>query len=257
MKKLLLLLIIPFLSFGQNDSLSFKSGFFDAENTSFSVQLGSTISFPFSSFEESSGKPEIGADIKTKLGFHGSMSYNFLNINDVIFLSPSLSYSLVNVVYNEEVGLMNRYHNWQNHLLNFSVTSRHIVNDRLTLKLGMSLDTKLFTNINTELSYNRSWITPDGTSDANLPPPDMSEEVKDVVNRRELLGLSGLFELKFNIYDRVYAFSNLYIPFLSFVENHSVEINIDFDGAASWSGSLETETFVRRRYLNLGIGIDL
>ena len=84
MKKLLLLLIIPFLSFGQGLNFKFgASAYTPFEN---SVSLGWTGLPPF--YFENEWRT-------TKLGLHSGFSYDFPVLNDQIYISPSLSYTVL------------------------------------------------------------------------------------------------------------------------------------------------------------------
>ena len=229
MKKLLLLFIIPFLSFGQG--LNFK--------------LGSTVLIPLHNYEENSFNTSWGTDIKTKLGFQGSIAYDFTfnNISEKFSVSPALSYSLINYLsYATSVIISDE--TWKHHHLQFSVISGYRVTDLITTKFGVSLDSKISNSVKGRYTYQPE--TPHAFNENDPIIDELYEESADlegVNNEFEILGFSSHFSLEFRINKVVSVFSNLQLPVLNFDDINSVP----------WFSRGQAP----RRYWTLGLGFSI
>ena len=231
----IILLVFPLIGLGQG--LNFK--------------LGSTVLIPFNNYEENSFDPEFGSDTNTKLGFQSSVCYDFIfkNISDKFSVSPSFSYSLINFNYYEEVGPLTFDETWKNHHLQFSLISGYRVNDLITTKLGISLDSKISSSVKGTNIFNPTFSSLE--NDLNDPYISLYSEgyLEGVHNEFELLGFSGHFSLEFGINKVVSVFSNFQFSVLN------------FGGLNPLSTSEENLNYrqqqVPRRYLTLGLGFNI
>ena len=243
MKKILfiLLITIPFIGFGQN----------------FSVKFGSNVMIPFNSLIEWDTGPDndnFYEELSTRLGFNSTVLYDlsFGKQNRYIF-SSSLTYRLINYKFKFRSGGIESIDWFKRKDQNIDITfsSGYILNNRTTLKLGTSIETR----INQETS--------DGMVGGGSSLPTQTTTELSTVNGNDFFvddekwffkghtNLSIIFSVEQKIYQNVFLFSDLRIPFYYFTD---LESNIYSDkNLIEYQQKIE---FQKKRSLNIGVGVN-
>ncbi len=200
---------------------------------------------------------DIYEELSTKLGFNSTVLYDlsFGKQNRYIF-SSSLTYRLINYKFKfRSSGVGVESIDWfkrKDQNIDITFSSGYILNNKTTLKFGTSIETR----INQETS--------DGMVGGGSSLPTQTTTEFSTVNLNDFFGddekwffkghtnLSIIFSVEHKIYQNVFLFSDLRIPFYYFTD---LESNI-------YSNNYLTEylqkiEFQKKRSLNIGVGYKL
>ena len=231
MKKFLLLtiLILPFNTYCQSNWTDFgKSD--NAEHTAkgnVSIKLGSNVMIPFNNQIEWGSGTDWYSELSTKLGFNSTVLYNlpFGKQNRYIF-SSSLTYRLINYKFKlSQPGIGST--DWskrEDQNIDITLSSGYIFNNKTTLKFGTSIETL----IKQKTEYGNTNLS-DNNGNTNL---------------------SIIFSVEHKIYQNIFLFSDLRIPFYYYTD---LESNIYTDDIIEYQ---EKFLFQIKRSLNIGVGVD-
>ena len=241
----IILFVLPLIGFGQG--LTF--------------QLGSTCIVPFKTdnligndFFSMEQLNELGFvdETTSQIGVQGSLTYdfNFQEISDKFFLSPNLTYTLINLNIYQKTGPIVNDFNRNHHLIQLSFHSSYQVHEKFTPSLGISLDGQLFSRLkgiiydnSTTTSYNEYF---------GLDEPVFlisEEEIKQKDNEFILLGFSGKFSIEFQINNQFSIYSGFSFPLKTFKDEGSY---IGDGGQVRSIGYT-----VPRTHISLGLGFSL
>ena len=233
----IILLILPLIGFGQG----------------FIIKIGTTGIVPFTTNNIGSS----GLLTTSKLGVQSSISYDFTfkDVSDNFLLSPSFTYTLLKSSYYEQTGPISMDLYNYNHLIHFSLNSGYKFYNRIIIKFGLSLDSKLSNNIKgiyryeneNSISWNEYFGLPD---DPILPNQVEEDEQKFVNNEFKLLGLSGNLSFEFQVNQVVSIYSTFLFPFNS----SDIEDIVNYSDSG-WDGSIRT--LLPRKYISFGIGLNI
>jgi len=231
----IILLILPLIGFGQG----------------FNIKIGTTCIVPFTT--NNIGSSELLTT--SKLGVQSSISYDFTfqDISDNFLLSPSFTYTLLKSNYYEQTGPMSMDLYNYNHLIHFSLNSGYKFYNRIIIKFGLSLDSKLSNNIKGIYRYENStsWNEYFGLSDDPILPNQVEEdELKFANNEFKLLGLSGNLSFEFQVNQVV----SIYSTFLFTFNSSDIEDIVDF---SDLGGNGNMRTLLPRKYISFGIGLNI
>ena len=241
----IILLILPLIGFGQG--LNF--------------QLGSTCIVPFKTnnfigndFISIEQVNEYGLvnETTSQIGVQGSLTYdfNFQEISDKFFLSPTLTYTLINLNIYEKTGPIINDFNQNHHLIQLSFNSSYQVHEKFTPSFGIPLDSQLFSRLKGESVYD--FIVPEGVDEVLLPNETVTVKGKD--NEFIFLGFSGKFSIEFQINNQFSIYSNFSFPLKTFKDEGSYL----GDGGKDQSSKVRSIGYtVPRKHISLGLGFSL
>ena len=213
MKKYILLLIIPFLSFGQESSHNWK------------INIGGTFMFPFSQVFEDEEFPEyLKNDFKTRVGIVCQVSHIF-RLNQKLAYSPAITYYLISNNSEDLLGNFSRNYKGKRHYFSFVNNIEYNINHKLSASIGFAFD-KLFK----ESEIGEMSVTNLDYYDSPDADPDLVTGYTDFTIDNELTSLNMGFYLSlpininYVIYEslnyNISLYTSIKVPFY-FSENSS------------------------------------
>tara|TARA_B110000003_G_C16469983_1_gene465258 strand:- start:123 stop:827 length:705 start_codon:yes stop_codon:yes gene_type:complete len=203
MKKLLLILLLtlPFIGVGQG--VGFK--------------IGTTFMIPFSNQNDLAphGSEFVFPHKRTTgLGLKSSLSYyfHFKKINPKISISPTISYSIINYHEEETVGPIYYNKEIRDQYIDLSFNFGYKINNRLSTKIGVSIDTQIKRNINGTTILNTNTLENEDEDDFAFSGGIFEINYTDDLNEVIIKGLSSVISIEYNINSSVFIYTDFKIP---------------------------------------------
>tara|TARA_B100000767_G_scaffold126405_1_gene120493 strand:+ start:50 stop:775 length:726 start_codon:yes stop_codon:yes gene_type:complete len=237
MKKLLLILFltIPYIGVGQG--VNFK--------------IGTTFMIPFSNQNDlisSSCQFCFPHKRTTGFGLQSSLSYDFhfKKINQKISISPIISYSIINYNEEETVGPLSSNKEIRDQYIDLSFNFGYKINNRLSTKIGVSIDTQIKRNINGTNIINNNTL--DNEDDPVISGDIMEINYTNDLNEVTIKGLSSIISIEYNINSSIFIYTDFKIPITisDWEKNNMME--------RKWNDYDKKLNFQERRIMIIGIG---